>query len=166
MLQAYCSSGEEENVITEEEIRQFKANQKTMNSKRAELRAKLKQRFDNLTGCATTQPGSPVVNDKVKVATAKVAHVKDVTSCVTKLSINWRSLQLVPRIPNIATQTAFYFLVIYLVRFGLGLLILNIENFMYMRWDLKNCENTSTLTYFIQSLFVGLACLCKHLDNN
>ena len=43
-----CSSGEGEDVISEEEIQKFRANQLVMNTKRQELRATLKQRFEDL----------------------------------------------------------------------------------------------------------------------
>ena len=47
-LQAGCSSGEEEDFISEEEIRQFKANEKNLTSQREELRETLRQRFASM----------------------------------------------------------------------------------------------------------------------
>ncbi|KAI0208700.1 Gametogenetin-binding protein 2 [Lamellibrachia satsuma] len=48
MLEAGCSSGEEEDFISEEEIRQFKANEKNLTTQRAELRETLRQRFASM----------------------------------------------------------------------------------------------------------------------
>ena len=44
-FQAECSSGEDQDFISEEEIRQFKANEKNLTTQRAELRETLRQRF-------------------------------------------------------------------------------------------------------------------------
>jgi len=87
MLEAYGSSGEEDDTITEEEIQEFKANQKIMNSKRAELRVMLKQRFDNLHEKGRCADPKSKCRENVTVAKAKVSHVKDVTTRVTKLSV-------------------------------------------------------------------------------
>lgn len=47
MSQDSCSSGEGEDVISEEEIQKFRANQLVLDTQRQELRATLKQRFED-----------------------------------------------------------------------------------------------------------------------
>ena len=48
IFQEPCYSGHDEDGISEEEIRAFKANQTILATKRQELREKLKQRFANM----------------------------------------------------------------------------------------------------------------------
>ena len=64
-FQADCTSGEEQDFISEEEIRQFKANEKNLTTQRAELRETLRQRFASMRQRCMCVGGSDIDADDV-----------------------------------------------------------------------------------------------------
>ena len=61
-------TGEDEDHISEEEIRAFKANQTTLNTKRQELREKLKQQFAKRFCTASGTDHEAITEDMQKMS--------------------------------------------------------------------------------------------------